>query len=117
MDKKNNEEEIKGLCTNNISLFIYNSMTDQNSKLGYDYKKLQKSQHVVIKFTIHAINFCPAKATSKIFNYNFWLHSAYLENRGLWEVLTPSKRKQSPDKWLISLFSTNKSIGNINLLD
>lgn len=51
------------------------------------------------------------------FNYNFRMQSIYLIDGEKRQVLTPSKRKCGPDKWLVLPLQTRKSNIHVNPLD
>lgn len=108
---------MKGVCNRNVFLFTYDWIADANPNPGYDQEEFRKGWYVAVEFTTHTINFCSKKNPGGTFNYNFQMQSLYLIDSGKREVLTLSKKKHRPDKWLILPPHTRKSKVHINPLD
>ena len=108
---------MESLCDDRTFPFIYNGIADRNPNPRYNYEEFRPGKQVAVKFTTHAINFQTKAKPSSTFNYNFRLYSLYLIDNDRPTVSTPSRRKQGPDEWLISLPRTRKTNIHINPLD
>ena len=97
-----NREYLEELTQLSQFLFIYNGITNTNPNPGYAVNKFVPDRTVAMQFQVHSLNFRTAKNLDAKFEYSFQLVSIYLvQPTEEPEISTPSKRKCSPDKWII----------------
>lgn len=101
---------MESLCDTKTFPFTYNSIASKNPNLGHDIEEFRPERFIAAEFSTHAINFRSKSKPNGTFNYNFCLFSVYLVDKDPQPISTPTKQKQSLDKWAISPPRTRKIV-------